>query len=142
MWRPLVRFVSSSPFPSLSLLHNPQTNMKPCHVASPFCWTHALRYLGNLTLFILKRGNQQILPKKSGTLNCLLKERAYKWVTLCDLAISGNEWPFPPLTLLTFSTAISSFFSLNNDKRINLYKSSPELSSAHSLIDQWLQSKW
>lgn len=52
-----VHVISSSPFPRLSLLHNPQTNMKPCHVTSPFCWTHALRYLGNLTLFILKRGN-------------------------------------------------------------------------------------
>lgn len=39
-WGPLafreVYAIFSSPFPSLSVLHNPQTNMKPCHVASPF----------------------------------------------------------------------------------------------------------
>ncbi len=56
---PLKRFM---PF---SLLHSPASMC--CiihkwtwnHVMSRalFCWTHALRYLGNLTLFILKRGN-------------------------------------------------------------------------------------
>lgn len=77
-----------------------------------------------------------------------LRSLAQTRMTLYDLVVKKriaiSLVSATPLTILTFSTAVFRvFFSfLNNDKRINLYKSSLELSSADSLIDQWLQSKW